>query len=77
MASVLRMNCRFLRSPLPPRQFPTTGFQSLDNSATEEEERELFYSPTTFYLAEIGEVLHARYQIVGKLAFGGYSTVLL
>ncbi|KAF2760067.1 putative CDK4/6 [Pseudovirgaria hyperparasitica] len=77
MASILRSARNFLRSPAPPWNFPTTGFPILDNGLVVEEERESLYSPTTFYPAKISEVLNTRYQIVGKLGYGGYSTVWL
>jgi len=66
---------RLFRPPLSPRQFPSDGFQILDNSLSIEEEREPFYSPTIFYPARIGEVLNSRYQAAGKLDYVGYSTV--
>jgi serine/threonine-protein kinase SRPK3 len=77
MSFILRTARRFLRPASPPRQFPSTGFPILDGSLLIDEEREPFYSPTIFYPVRIGQVLNLRYQAVGKLGHGGYSTVWL
>ncbi|TFK89729.1 kinase-like protein [Polyporus arcularius HHB13444] len=42
-----------------------------------EEERVPWYDPKDFYPIRIGEVFQSRYQVVGKLGYGGYSTVWL
>ncbi|PYH83740.1 kinase-like protein [Aspergillus uvarum CBS 121591] len=42
-----------------------------------EEERLPFYKPQQFYPVHIGETLNTRYQVVGKLGYGSYSTVWL
>ncbi|PYI20349.1 kinase domain protein [Aspergillus violaceofuscus CBS 115571] len=42
-----------------------------------EEERLPFYKPQQFYPVHVGEILNTRYQVVGKLGYGSYSTVWL
>lgn len=42
-----------------------------------EEENWEWYSPATFYSVRIGQVLHSRYQTLGKLGYGTSSTVWL
>ena len=42
-----------------------------------EEETLDWYRPSQFYSVRIGEVFNARYQTVGKLGYGAYSTVWL
>ncbi|PKY03384.1 kinase domain protein [Aspergillus campestris IBT 28561] len=36
-----------------------------------------FYKPDQFYPVHTGELLHATYQVIGKLGYGAYSTVWL
>ncbi|PIL26871.1 hypothetical protein GSI_11051 [Ganoderma sinense ZZ0214-1] len=63
--------------PSPPRPPSTATFQQLDPSQPIEEETVPFYDPTAFYPVRIGEVFQSRYQVVGKLGYGAYSTVWL
>jgi serine/threonine-protein kinase SRPK3 len=42
-----------------------------------EEETLPHYSPAQFFPINIGEVLNARYQVIGKLGYGGNSTAWL
>ncbi|KAB8256306.1 kinase-like domain-containing protein [Aspergillus pseudonomiae] len=42
-----------------------------------EEETLRWYSPDLFYPVKIGDVFRSRYQVVGILGYGGYSTVWL
>lgn len=58
-----------------PKVFPTVGFEKLPADEPIEEERLPGYSPERYYAAQIGQVLQDRYQIIGKLGFGGGSTV--
>ncbi|PYH50065.1 CMGC/CLK protein kinase [Aspergillus saccharolyticus JOP 1030-1] len=64
-------------APLPPRQFPTTGFAKLDPSEAWEEEQLPYYEANHFYPVRIGEVFLDRYQVVAKLGYGTSSTVWL
>ncbi|KAJ8488921.1 hypothetical protein ONZ51_g3246 [Trametes cubensis] len=66
-----------LRPPLPPRPPSTAKAPIIDPSELVEEERIPWYNPTDFYPVRIGEVFRSRYQVVGKLGYGGYSTVWL
>jgi hypothetical protein len=61
---------------LPPRVFPSTGFELLD-PAVEIEEECWRYAQNKYYPAQIGEVLCGRYQIVGKLGFEAGATTWL
>jgi hypothetical protein len=58
-----------------PKVFPRAGFKSLPTDDPIEEERLPNYKAERYYPAHIGQVLKDRYQIVGKLGFGGGSTV--
>lgn len=60
----------------PPRNFPTSGFVTLDATKIEEEDLPS-YVPEDYYPVYIGEVFGSRYQVVGKLGFGVNSTVWL
>ena len=65
------------RPPSPPHQLSTVGFQTLDSSQPIEEETFAWYDPKYFYPVRIGEVFQSRYQVIGKLGYGSYSTVWL
>jgi len=66
----------FRRPPSPPRKFSQTGIL-LDPNNKLEEEKLRGYSPEHFYPVKIGDVYRSRYQVVGKLGYGGHSTVWL
>ncbi|KAH7014406.1 kinase-like protein [Microdochium trichocladiopsis] len=62
---------------LPPRQFPSSGFEIVDPSIELEEEWLPYYNKDAFYPVRIGEVLGERYQVITKLGWGTTSTVWL
>ncbi|KFZ16712.1 hypothetical protein V502_04955 [Pseudogymnoascus sp. VKM F-4520 (FW-2644)] len=69
---------RFLKQPpSTPRQFPATGFHVLERDQLIDEETLPHYSPAQFFPVRIGEILNAKYQVVGKLGYGGNSTAWL
>jgi len=60
-----------------PLTFPNGGFMSIPAYTKIEEETLPDYVPSHFYPVRIGEIFRDRYQVVGKLGFGGTSTVWL
>ncbi|RMI99797.1 hypothetical protein CDV36_015940 [Fusarium kuroshium] len=58
-----------------PKVFPTVGFEALPVEQLIEEENLPNYKAARYYPAHIGQVLQHRYQIVGKVGYGGGSTV--
>ncbi|KAE8322327.1 kinase-like domain-containing protein [Aspergillus sergii] len=62
--------------PSPARKVSQAGIL-LDPNDKLEEEQLPGYSPEDFYPVKIGDVFRSRYQVAGKLAFGGHSTVWL
>jgi serine/threonine-protein kinase SRPK3 len=62
---------------LPPREFPSSGFEVIDPSQIVEEERLPFYNHDDYYPMRIGAVIKDRYQVVAKLGYGMTSTVWL
>ncbi|WEW60208.1 hypothetical protein PRK78_005693 [Emydomyces testavorans] len=60
-----------------PLTIPTTGFEEINISQKIEEEQLPTYKQDKYYPAEIGQILKDKYQIVGKLGYGGSSTVWL
>jgi serine/threonine-protein kinase SRPK3 len=62
---------------LPPREFPSSGFEMIDSSQMVEEERLPFYNRNDYYPMRIGEVIKDRYHVVAKLGYGTSSTVWL
>ena len=80
MASALRFVHKLLRrAPSPARQNleRLAGPHVLDGSLKYEEEKLNWYTPEKFYPVRIWEVFNKRYQVVGKLGYGAYSTVWL
>ncbi|PYI02933.1 protein kinase [Aspergillus sclerotiicarbonarius CBS 121057] len=78
---MLRLTRRFTKSlfqrpPSPARQFSQSG-ALLDTNDKLEEETLRWYSQDQFYPVKIGEIFRSRYQVIGKLGYGGYSTVWL
>lgn len=66
-----------LRPVSPVRQFAQSNIQLLDSNDKFEEETLPWYTQDRFYPVKIGEIFQSRYQVIGKLGFGGYSTVWL
>ncbi|KAJ6047187.1 kinase-like domain-containing protein [Penicillium canescens] len=74
----LLSKCHYFRRPVSPvRQFAQSNVQLLDSNVKLEEETLPWYTQDRSYPVKIGEVFQARYQVLGKLGFGGYSTVWL
>lgn len=68
----------FSRRPASPvRQFTQSNIRLLDTSDKLEEETLPWYTQDGLYPVNIGQVFQSRYQVIGKLGFGGYSTVWL
>jgi serine/threonine protein kinase len=55
----------------------SSHFERIDPSYLVEEETVSGYNPKHYYPVKLGEVLHERYKIIGKLGFGSASTVWL
>lgn len=67
-----------LQLPLwPVRNYSHSTHPLLDPTEKLEEETLPWYSPERFYPVKVGEVFQTRYQVVGKLGYGGYSTIWL
>lgn len=78
MASIGRwVRTVFTRPASPPRSFPTSGFKVVSDVEKLEEENWEWYHPGLFYPVRIGELLHSRYQVLGKLGYGSRSTAWL
>ncbi|CAK7198873.1 hypothetical protein SEUCBS139899_001540 [Sporothrix eucalyptigena] len=75
MASLFRL-LPWLR-PWKPLAFTNTDFPRIAPNVKIEEEHFPDYMASRYYPVQIGQVLQDRYQIVGKLGFGAYSTVWL
>jgi hypothetical protein len=59
------------------KKFLSTSSYLLSPKTPVEEERLSCYSPEDYYPVSIGDVFKSRYQVVGKLGYGAYSTVWL
>ncbi|RDH27928.1 kinase-like domain-containing protein [Aspergillus welwitschiae] len=61
----------------PVRNYSQSSLPLLDPTEKLEEETLPWYSPERSYPVRIGEVFQSRYKVVGKLGYGGYSTIWL
>ena len=78
MASLIKWGRQLLWRPLsPPRRFTSTAVSILDPTKELEEETLPAYAASQFYPVRVGEVFNGKYQALGKLGYGGYSTVWL
>lgn len=78
MASLLRRLAGLgRRPPSPPRVFDNTNFEKISVDCRVEEEIFSDYLSARYYPVRIGEVFFSKYQVVGKLGYGAYSTVWL
>ncbi|KAI9889213.1 MAG: hypothetical protein M1814_005662 [Vezdaea aestivalis] len=77
MASILGTARRWLtKAPTQPLHFPDADYKTIP--ATQIAEEEIHgVSTGRYYPLRIGEVINAKYQVVGKLGFGLGSTVWL
>lgn len=62
------------RPPSPARDFPTSGFEIVDDSEALDEERFSWFSTETWYPVHIGEVFQDQYQVITKMGYGTAST---
>ncbi|RAH58553.1 CDK4/6 [Aspergillus piperis CBS 112811] len=61
----------------PVRNYSQSTHPLLDPTEKLEEETLPWYSPERYYPVRLGEIFQSRYQVVGKLGYGGYSTIWL
>lgn len=62
--------------PTPSPQTPSYLFTKYKKSLFEEEQIPM-YIPGFYYPVEIGQKIHERYTVIGKLGYGQHSTVWL
>ncbi|KAJ9649451.1 hypothetical protein H2199_000226 [Coniosporium tulheliwenetii] len=60
-----------------PRRYQSGTAQPVNYDRVVEEETLPGYDPAEFYPVHIGQILHQKYQVLGKLGFGANSTVWL
>lgn len=88
MASIFRLPSQLSRYPFSlrtlfprpvssVREFSLSNFPLLESTQELEEETLSWYSPSSFYPVKIGEIFQSRYEVIGKLGYGGYSTIWL
>ncbi|MCJ1389148.1 hypothetical protein MMC18_002003 [Xylographa bjoerkii] len=72
----LLISC-FRRTSYSPKRFSSSGVPPISGPQKIEEETLPDYATASFYDVRIGQVFDSRYQVVGKLGYGGNSTVWL
>ncbi|CAG7935275.1 unnamed protein product [Penicillium salamii] len=68
---------RLFQRGWPVISFPTSGFDIIEDSKLLGEEKTTSSPLDEYYPVNIGDVLDSRYQVVGKLGSGRFSTVWL
>ena len=63
------------RSHSRPRNFENVKYNTMDSSKKIEEETLPYYKAEEFYPVHIGQVFEKKYQVLGKLGYGAFSTV--
>ncbi|PWY91515.1 kinase domain protein [Aspergillus sclerotioniger CBS 115572] len=75
MASIVRaFRTNIRRTRLSPREYSTIAPIIIPTETPIEEETLPHYKAAHYYSVRIGDVYHTRYQVVGKLGYGAYST---
>lgn len=80
MSSFLKLIPKIIRRPparTAPRVFSNQNFERISAHKRVEEETFPDYLAARYYPVRIGEVFTSRYQVVGKLGYGAFSTVWL
>jgi hypothetical protein len=77
MSLFSRSSRSLFRRAWKPLHFPSKGFILIPADKKLKEETIPDYVASHFYPVQIGEILWARFQVVGKLGFGITSTVWL
>lgn len=72
-----RRGIQLKTSKFRPLTFHTKGFEAVDACEKVEEETLPMYKAERYYPAQIGQIFKDRYQVVGKVGYGGGSTAWL
>ena len=76
-ATVFRQNHSNAQALRLARDFPSTGFERIDQALLVEEEKLPYYRCEDYCPIRIGQVIQGSYQVVAKLGYGTTSTVWL
>ena len=78
LASLPRIGKRLMHWKMSPlKTLPSVQFPIISSEYLVEEETLPFYKKEHYFPVHIGEILNPKYQVIGKLGFGSYSTVWL
>ena len=78
MASIWHLAKGLLKEPDSQLlRFSNSNFKSLPTDQKVEEEAYDNFSRGRYYHVQIGDIIHKKYQVVGKLGYGLGSTVWL
>ncbi|OGM49561.1 protein kinase domain protein [Aspergillus bombycis] len=74
MASIWRALTKIIRRTRPSSRERSTFAHIIPTETPVEEETLPHYKPAHYYPVKIGDVYHTRYEVMGKLGYGAYST---